>query len=81
MRVTILLKWEPVYGQDLAGYKVRWGLMDKKPSRVVIVKRGTTSMMLVMSVRRKTVYGVTVASYDVAGNESTQTMLTSVYVD
>lgn len=79
MRITIPLKWEPSDSRDVAGYKVRWGRRGKTASAVTVA-RDCTALLLSLSVIRKSLYQVSVASYDVAGNESAQVILTSVYV-
>jgi hypothetical protein len=80
MILTIPLKWNPSDSRDVAGYKVRWGRQGKKTAGIVTVSGKATSLMLALNVPAKVVFEITVSAYDVAGNESTHTQLTSVYV-
>jgi len=81
MILTIPLTWSPSDEPDVAGYWVRWGVRGKvKGWKAVGLLTGATSLHLAIPVRRSVVYEIRLSAYDVAGNESAQRVLTSVYV-
>lgn len=81
MIIEVPLKWNAVLGTDVVGYQVSWGPVNKKPVGRTYVPKDVTALTLAVQVPPKTTYMVSVSSYDVSGNYSSETPLTAVYVD
>jgi len=82
MFITIPITWNAAGATDLAGYKIHCRNVKRDTSTVLLAVAGGQAkpLLLGLDVRRRTLYEIGVSAYDVAGNESTTTVLASVYV-
>jgi hypothetical protein len=79
-RERVRLRWQVSSAPDLAGYKVYWKIDDELPYTALVALPASVATYVLPPtfLRPGLAYEFAVAAYDVAGNESSKTVIARV---